>query len=126
MQLQNQRKFFFSKLAPFWHERPRTANKLNTSHTAYNLCAYCILYNLYCIVHIDYTDSQLYFDIILHYILYRMCVKINVLYVHCAMYSVHIAYNYICALRNKPCSCIYLEIVYLPSQDLSILRAIVK
>ena len=27
----------------------------------------CILYNLYCIAHIDYTDCQLYFDIILHY-----------------------------------------------------------
>ena len=47
----------------------------------------CILYNLYCVVHVDYTDSQLYFDIILHYI-YRMCVKINVLYVQSATTSV--------------------------------------
>ena len=53
-----------------------------------------------------------------------MCVKINVLYVHCAIYSIHIAY--ICVLRNKPCSCIYLEIVYLPSKDQRILRALLK
>ena len=51
----------------------------------------CILYNLYCIVHIDYTDSQLYLDYILHYI-YRMRVKINVLYVQCTLYTVHLAY----------------------------------
>ena len=45
-----------------------------------------------------------------------MCVKINVLYVQCAMYSVHIAYIY--ALRSKP--------FQLPSQDQRILRALVK
>ena len=45
-----------------------------------------------------------------------MCVKINVLYVQCTVYTVHIAY--ICALRNKP--------FYLPSQDQRILRALVK
>ena len=38
------------------------------------------------------------------------------------MYTVHIAY--ICALRNRPF--IYIEIVYLPSQDQRILRALVK
>ena len=75
----------------------------------------CILYNLYCIVHIDYTDIQLYFHIILHYI-YRMCVKINALYAQCTVYTVHIAY--ICALRNTP--------LYLPSQEQRILRALVK
>ena len=52
--------------------------------------------------------------------MYRMCVK-NKCAV-CAMYSVHIAY--ICAFRNTPF--IYLEIVYLPSQDQRILRALVK
>ena len=79
----------------------------------------CILYNLYSIV--VYTDSQLYLDYILHDI-YRMRVKINVLYVQCIVYTVNIAY--ICALRNKPF--IGLEIVYLPSQDQRILRALVK
>ena len=47
-----------------------------TTRFTHSIQFMCILYNLYCIVHIDYTDSQLYFDIILHYI-YRMCVKIN-------------------------------------------------
>ena len=51
-----------------------------------------------------------------------MCVKINVLYVQCIVYTVNIAY--ICALLNKPF--IDLEIVYLPSQDQRILRALVK
>ena len=64
-----------------------------------------------------YTDSQLYTDIMLHYI-YRMCVKINVLYVQCTVYTVHIAYNI--------CIFIYLEIAYLHSQDYRILRAFVK
>ena len=52
-----------------------------------------------------------------------MCVKINVLYVQCTMYILHNAY-YICAFRNKPF--IYLEIMYLPSLDQRILRALVK
>ena len=86
-----------------------------TTRFTHSIQFMCILYNLYCIVHIDYTDSQLYFDIILYYI-YRMCVKINVLYVQCTVYTVHIAY--ICALCNTP--------LYLPSQDQRILRALVK
>ena len=45
-----------------------------------------------------------------------MCVKINALYVQCAVYTVHIAY--ICALRDTP--------FYLPSQDQRILHALVK
>ena len=75
------------------------------------------MYTLYN-VHID---SELYFDIILHYI-YRMCVKINVLYVQCTVYILHIQRTahiyYIYALRNTP--------FYLPSQDQRILRALVK
>ena len=51
-----------------------------------------------------------------------MCVKINVLYVQRTVYKLHNAY--ICAFRNKPF--IYLEIMYLPSQDQRILRALVK
>ena len=42
-----------------------------------------------------------------------MCVKINVLYVHCTAYISHILY--IRVLRNKPF--IFLVIVYLPSKD---------
>ena len=53
-----------------------------------------------------------------------MCVKINVLYMQCTVYSVHIAYiaqrAYILymRLRNTP--------FYLPSQDQRILCALVK
>ena len=90
-----------------------------TTHFTHNIQFVYPVYNLYCIVHTDYTDSQLHVDYIFHFI-YRMCVK-NKCAV-CAMYSVHIAY--ICAFRNSPF--IYLEIVYLPSQDQRILRALVK
>ena len=86
-----------------------------TTHFTHNIQFVYPVYNLYCIVHTDYTDSQLCFDYILHYI-YRMYVKIDVLYVQCTVHTVHIAY--ICALRNKP--------FYLPSQDQRILRALVK
>ena len=64
-----------------------------TTRFTHSIQFMCILYNLYCIVHIDYTDSQLYFDIILHYI-YRMCVKINVLYAQCTVYILHIYAQY--------------------------------
>ena len=47
----------------------------------------CILYNLYCIVHIDYTDSQLYFDIILY--TQKGCKNKCAV---CAIYSVHCTY----------------------------------
>ena len=64
-----------------------------TQHTVHTIQFMCILYNLYCIVRIDYTDNQLIFDIILHY-MYRMCVKISVLYVQstlqCTVYILHI------------------------------------
>ena len=58
-----------------------------------------------------------------------MCVKINVLYVQCTLYTVqctmHILHIYAqCAFRNK--LFIYLKIVYLTSQDQRILRALVK
>ena len=88
-----------------------------TTRFTHSIQFMCILYNLYCIVHIDYIDSQLYFDIILHYI-YRMCVKINALYAQCTVYTVHIAYIIICTLCNTP--------LYLPSQYQCILRALVK
>ena len=61
-----------------------------TLHTQYTIYVYPVK-SIYCIVHIDYTNSQLYFDTILHSI-YRMCVKINVLHVQCTVYTVHIAY----------------------------------
>ena len=60
-----------------------------TTHFTHSVQFVYHVYNIYCIVHTDYTDSQLYFDYMLHYI-YRMCVKINVLYVQCTLYSVHI------------------------------------
>ena len=76
----------------------------------------CIIYTLYN-VHID---SELY--LVLYFITYRMCVKINVLYVHCTAYISHILN--IRALRNKPF--IFLVIVYLPSKDQRVMRALVK
>ena len=60
-----------------------------TTRFTHSIQFMCILYNLYCIVHIDYADSKLYFDVILLCI-YRMCVKINVLYVQCTVYILHI------------------------------------
>ena len=60
-----------------------------TTHFTHNIQFVYPVYNLYCIVHTDYTDSQLYVDYIFHY-MYRMCVKINVLYVQCAVYILHI------------------------------------
>ena len=51
-----------------------------------------------------------------------MCVKINVLYVHCTAYISQILY--IRALRNKPF--IFLVIVYLPSKDQRVMRTLVK
>ena len=56
-----------------------------TTHFTHNIQFVYPVYNLYCILHTDYTDSQLYVDYIFHY-MYRMCVKINVLYVQCAVY----------------------------------------
>ena len=56
-----------------------------TTHFTHNIQFVYPVYNLYCIVHTDYTDSQqLYVDYIFHY-MYRMCVKINVLYVQCTV-----------------------------------------
>ena len=64
-----------------------------------------------------------------------MCAKINVLYVQCTVYILHILYAhsaiqriyrifYIRAVRNKPF--IFLVIVYLPSKDQRVMRALVK
>ena len=54
------------------------------THSTQRTCTVsCIIYALYN-VHID---SELY--LVLYFIIYRMCVKINVLYVHCTLYSVH-------------------------------------
>ena len=53
-----------------------------TTHFTHNIQFVYPVYNLYCIVHTDYTDNQLHVDYIFHY-MYRMCVKINVLYVQC-------------------------------------------
>ena len=90
-----------------------------TTHFTHNIQFVYPVYNLYCIVHTDYTDSQLYVDYIFSLYVQNVC-KNNCAV--CAMYSVHIAY--ICAFRNTPF--IYLEIVYLPSQDQHTLRALVK
>ena len=59
-----------------------------TTHFTHNIQFVYPVYNLYCIVHTDYTDSQLYVDYIFHFI-YRMCVKINVLYEQCTVYILH-------------------------------------
>ena len=74
---------------------------------------------------IDYTDSQLYFDIILHVqnVCKDKCAVCAKYTVHCKVYSVYIAYIYAhCAIYIF----IYLEIAYLPSQNQRILRALVK
>ena len=59
-----------------------------TTHFTHSIQFVYPVYNLYCIVHTDYTDSQLYLGIILHYIQNACKNKCAV----CAMYSVHIAY----------------------------------
>ena len=79
-----------------------------TTHFTHNIQFVYPVYNLYCIVHTDYTDSQLYVDYIFHY-MYRMCVKINVLYVQCTVYILHIyAHSAICLLSTLKL-CIYLR-----------------
>ena len=90
-----------------------------TTHFTHNIQFVYPVYNLYCIVHTDYTDSQLYFDYILHYI-YRMCVKVNMLYVQCTVYTLHIYAHSAIRLLFTLKLCIY------PSQDQRILRALVK
>ena len=83
------------------------------THSTQRTCTVaCIIYTLYN-VHID---SELY--LVLYFIIYRMYVKTNVLYVHCTAYISHILY--IRALRNKPF--IFLVIVYLPSKDQRVKR----
>ena len=55
------------------------------THSTQRTCTVsCIIYTLYN-VHID---SELY--LVLYFIIYRMRVKINVLYVHCTAYILHI------------------------------------
>ena len=55
------------------------------THSTQRTCTVsCIIYTLYN-VHID---SELY--LVLYFIIYRMYVKINVLYVHCTAYILHI------------------------------------
>ena len=61
---------------------------LYTQHTMY-----VILYNLYTVL----IDSQLYFDIIFHYI-YKLsvqnkCALCTLHNVQCSLYRVHISYN---------------------------------
>ena len=97
-----------------------------TTRFTHSIQFMCILYNLYCIVHIDYIyilQIVSYTLILLLHYIHRMCVK-NKCAV-CAMYSVtYCTYSapriYIiyarCAIRP----------FYLPSQDLRILRALVK
>ena len=63
-----------------------------TTHFTHSIQFVCILYNLYCIVHIDYTDSQIYFDIILYSTIYIQNVCKNECAV-CAMYIVHCKYT---------------------------------
>ena len=85
------------------------------THSTQRTCTVsCIIYTLYN-VHIDS-------ELVLYFIIYRMCVKINVLYVHCTVYISHILY--IRSFRNKPF--IFLVIVYLPSKDQRVMRALVK
>ena len=56
------------------------------THSTQRTCTVsCIIYTLYN-VHID---SELY--LVLYFIIYRMYVKINVLYVHCTAYILHIS-----------------------------------
>ena len=62
-----------------------------TTRFTHSIQFMCILCNLYCIVHIDYTDS--YTSLYIQNVCKNKCAV-------CAMYSVHIAY--ICALRSKP------------------------
>ena len=68
------------------------------THSTQRTCTVsCIIYALYN-VHID-SESYL----VLYFIIYRMCVKINVLYVHCTAYIVqHTHRIFYRALHNKP------------------------
>ena len=77
-----------------------------TTHFTHNIQFGYPVYNLYCIVHTDYTDSQLYVDYIFHY-MYRMCVKINVLYVQCTVYILHIYAHSAIRLISTLKLCIY-------------------
>ena len=77
-----------------------------TTHFTHSIQFVYPVYNLYCIVHTDYTDSQLYFDYILHYI-YSMCVKMNVLYVQCTVYILHIYAHFAIRLLSTLKLCIY-------------------
>ena len=55
------------------------------THSTQRTCTVsCIIYTLYNV----YIDSELY--LVLYFIIYRMYVKINVLYVHCTSYILHI------------------------------------
>ena len=77
-----------------------------TTNFTHNIQFVYPVYNLYCIVHTDYTDSQLYVDYIFHY-MYRMCVKINVLYVQCTVYILHIYAHSAIRLLSTLKLCIY-------------------
>ena len=77
-----------------------------TAHFTHNIQFVYPVYNLYRIVHTDYTDSQLYVDYIFHY-MYRMCVKINVLYVQCTVYILHIDAHSAIRLLSTLKLCIY-------------------
>ena len=77
-----------------------------TTHFTHNIQFVYHVYDLYCIVHTDYTDSQLYVDYIFLFI-YRMCVKINVLYVQCTVYILHIYAHSAIRLLSTLKLCIY-------------------
>ena len=77
-----------------------------TTHFTHNIQFVYPVCNLYCIVHTDYTDSQLYVDYIFHY-MYRMCVKINVLYVQRTEYILHIYAHSAIRLLSTLKLCIY-------------------
>ena len=77
-----------------------------TAHFTHSIQFVYPVYNLYCIVHTDYTDSQLYFDYVLHYI-YRMCVKMNVRYVQYTVYILHIYAHSAIRLLSTWKLCIY-------------------
>ena len=77
-----------------------------TTHFTHSIQFVYPVYNLYCIVHSNYTDSQLYVDYIFHY-MYRMCVEINVLYVQCTVYILYIYAHSAIRLLSTLKLCIY-------------------
>ena len=89
------------------------------THSTQRTCTVsCIIYTLYNVN----IDSQLYFGIILHYI-QNACKNKSAVYTLYIVQPIYCIF-YIRALRNKPF--IFLVIVYLPSKDQRVMRALVK